>query len=170
MWELTTPWYELVARAGIIYIFLLIIFRIAGKKHLGEMAPFDFILLLIISEATQNALIGEDFSILASAIVVVSLLGIDALFNKLTYYFKPLERIIEGEAVCVIKQGVVNHKVLEKEKISMEELIQSLRVQGVLDVSQVYLAHLETNGKISVIKKEDAKLKGKIKHKLRKWF
>lgn len=163
MWSLNTPILELIIRASTVYVMLLVLFRISGKKNLGELAPFDFILLLIISEATQNALVKQDDSLLSSFILVATLMLIDAILSKITFHFKKAEEIIEGQPVCLVKNGVINHEALEKEKVSIQELEQGLREQGVLDASEVYLANLETNGKISVIKKKDAKLMSKFR-------
>ena len=151
MWTLTTPVYELLLRGTCIYFFMFIIMKIWGKKHLGEMAAFDFILLLFISEAVQNSLVDDDKSIWGGIIIIVTFLFWNSLINKLTFKYKKLEKLLDGEPQVVIKNGVVNTALLRKEKITDQELFEALRQEGVDDLHKVKKGTLETNGHLSVI-------------------
>lgn len=151
MWTLTTPWYELVIRGTCIYFFMFIIMRLWGKKHLGEMAAFDFILLLFISEAVQNSLVDDDKSLFGGMIVIVTFLFWNSLINKLTFRYRKLEQILDGEPRVLIKNGKVNPELMRKEKITEQELYEALRQEGVDELKKVKLATLETNGHLSVI-------------------
>lgn len=151
MWHLQTPWYELILRGTCIYFFMFIIIKIWGKKHLSEMAAFDFILLLFISEAVQNSLVDDDKSIWGGMIVITTFLFWSSLINKLTFRFRTLEKLLDGKPQVVIKDGRVNSELLRKEKITDQELHEALRQEGVLEVKNVKLATLETNGHLSVI-------------------
>ena len=155
MWNLQLDWYELILRAFVVFAFLFVFFRVIGKKHFSEMTPFDFIIFLFISEAVQSALVSDDKSIPAALISVSTLIMLNVLLNKLSYKFKKAEKLIEGAPRPLIENGQVNHQVLKEETITDRELHQALRLQGVIDIKEVKLATLETNGSISVIKKSD---------------
>ena len=163
MWQLQTPLFEIILRSGIIFLFLFFSFRLTGKKHLSELSPFDFILLLIMSECLQNGLVGEDYSIWAALISVSTLILLNILINRIAFSSDRAEKFLEGNPKVLIFKGKVNQKTKDHEKISDQELAESLRQEGVLDPADVYLATLETSGKISVIKKSDTKLRSRIK-------
>lgn len=157
MWELSTPISELVIRATLVFLVLFIMFKIWGKKHIGEMAAFDFILLLIMSEALQNSLVANDMSIAGGLIVVATLMILASIMNIVSYKFRLAERFLEGTPNVIIRDGKVMNHVLKKERISLPELLESIREQGVLHLHDVGLAILEANGKISVITQAFAK-------------
>lgn len=151
MWNLETPWYELVIRGTCVYVFMFILLRIWGKKHLGEFAAFDFILLLFISEAVQNSLVDDDKSIFGGMIVILTFLFWNALINKVTYRYRKLEIMIDGRPKILIKDGNLNKDIMKKEQITEQELHEALRENGVLDIKQVKQATIEINGHISVV-------------------
>lgn len=154
MWDLTTPWYELVLRATIVFLGLFFMFKLWGRKHLGEMAAFDFILLLIMSEAVQNSLVDDDKSIQGGLIVVATFMILSSLMNVFSFYSRKAERFLEGTPKVLIRNGKIMEEVLNKERISLPELLEAIREQGVLHLKDIGLAMLEANGKISVIKKQ----------------
>jgi uncharacterized membrane protein YcaP (DUF421 family) len=151
MWTLETPWYELFIRGTCIFFFMLIIMKVWGKKHLGEMAAFDFILLLFISEAVQNSLVDDDKSIFGGMIVIATFLFWNSLLNKLTYRFRKLEKIIDGVPKILIKNGIVDEKALREEQITEQELFEAMRKEGIDELKKVKKATIETNGHLSVI-------------------
>lgn len=153
MWKLDTPWYELVIRGSVIYFFMFTMIKIWGKKHLGEIAIFDFILLLFISEAVQNSLVDDDKSLPGGMIVITTFLFWNTLMNKLTYRSRKLEKLLDGEPKYLVKNGFVDLNLMKKEQITEQELFEGLRQQGVDDLHKVKLATLETNGHLSVIEK-----------------
>lgn len=160
MWELSTPILELVTRAASIYLVLFLLFKVWGKKHLGEMAAFDFVILLIMSEAVQNSLVDDDKSIPGGLIVVATFMILTSIMNIISFKFRKAERFLEGTPKVIVRNGKIMDEVLKKERISLPELLESIREQGVLHLHDVGLAILEANGKVSVIKKEDAKPTG----------
>lgn len=151
MWHLTTPWYELIIRGTCIYFFMFIIMKIWGKKHLGEMTAFDFILLLFISEAVQNSLVDDDKSVWGGMIVISTFLFWSSLINKITFRSRKLEKILDGVPQVLIKNGRVDLTLMKKEQITEQELFEALRQEGVDELKKVKLATLETNGHLSVI-------------------
>lgn len=164
MWNLESEWQELVLRASAIFVFLFIVFRIWGKKHFGELTPFDFLLLLIMSEAVQNALIDDDKSVPAGFITVGTLMFLNIVLNKLVFHSRTAEKIIEGSPKVLIKDGRLNQKLMHKETITDRELHEALRMQGVMDVDEVFQATLEANGSISVVKKKDEPFMKRLFH------
>lgn len=151
MWKLETPWYELVARGTIVYIIVFILMRIWGKKHLSQVTPFDFILLLFISEAIQNSIVADDKSLFGGIIVIITFLAWNTLIDRLTFRFPKLEILLSGRPKVIIENGNINHDVKQKEYITDQELFTALREQGVEDLKNVKQATIETNGNISVL-------------------
>lgn len=151
MWTLETPWYELVIRATCIFVFVFILMRLWGKKHMGELAAFDFIVLLFMSEAIQNSLIGDEKSIFGGMIVISTFFILNILMNKTTFRSRRMEKLLDGDAKVLIWKGKVNEQALQEEEITWQELHEAIRQQGVLKVSDVKQATLESNGHISVI-------------------
>lgn len=154
MWTLETPWYELVFRGTAIYFFMFILMRVWGKKHLGEVTAFDFILLLFISEAVQNSLVDDDKSLPGGMIVIVTFLVWSTILNKLSYRFKKIERLLDGTPKVIVKDGKPIPEVLKKEEISEQELFKAFREEGVNDLKKVKQATIETNGHISVVQEQ----------------
>lgn len=154
MWTLETPWYELFIRGTATYFFMFLIMRLWGKKHLSEVTAFDFILLLFISEAVQNSLVDDDSSIFGGMIVIATFLFWSTLLNKLSYRFKFLEKVFSGSPKVLIKDGKIDENMRRKEELSDQEIFMSLREQGVMDISKVKQATIETNGHISVVQKQ----------------
>lgn len=155
MFELDTPWTELVLRGTMVYLALFILLRFLGKKHLGEMTPFDLLLLLIISEAVEGALLNGDKSITGGLVVVITLLVLAAIMNWLSFKSRKAEKIIEGIPKVIIRDGHPIDHVMQSERITINQLMESCREQGILKIADVGIGLVETNGKISIIKKVD---------------
>ncbi|WP_408096179.1 DUF421 domain-containing protein [Peredibacter sp. HCB2-198] len=164
MWNLDTEWQELIIRATSVFAFLFLVFRFWGKKHFGDLTPFDLILLLIMSEAVQNALVGDDKGIPAAFITIGTMVIINIILNKVSFHFRVAEKVIEGVPKVLIKNGRLNKKLMHQETITDQELHEALRMQGVMDVDEVFQATLEANGSISVVKKKDEPFMKRIFH------
>lgn len=155
MWELKENWYELIFRAAFVFLFLFILMRLWGKKHMGQLAPFDLVLLLIISEAVQNAIVGDDHSITSAVITVGTMCLLNIGMNRLVFASQKAENLIQGKPKVLIKNGVVIQKVKESEKVTDQEIHEALRQEGVYKIEDVGLATIETDGHVSVVRKED---------------
>lgn len=141
-----------VFRAVAIYLFLLLLFRILGRRRLSEVTSFDFVLLLIIGEATQQALLGEDFSITNAFIVIASLAGIDIVLAKLKGKIKFLEKAIEGSALIIVENGKALKARMKRAGVSEEDVLEAARqLQGLEKMDQIKYAVLERDGEISII-------------------
>ncbi len=150
LWRMAQPWWEFVLRAVLVYGFLLLIFRLTGKRQVGQLAPFDLILLLVVSNAVQNSMNAGDNTVSAGLILVLTLVALNAAMGWLTFRSRKAERLVEGRAVVLVHNGKVVKSALEAEQITHEELMQAIRQQGLTDLDQVRVALLENNGQISV--------------------
>ena len=110
-----------------IYVFLLVLFRLSGKRTLSELSTFNFVLLLIISEATQNALIGEDYSVTTGMAVILTLVLLDLGLSLLTSRFNLLQKMIEGAPLVLVDHGKVLEERLKKTQMTRDEILQSER-------------------------------------------
>src|SRR2546423_8351430 len=115
MWEISLPhWWEFVARAAIVYVFLLVLLRLTGKRQVGQLAPFDLVLLLVLSNALQNSMNGGDNSITGGMLLAVTLVGLNWIVSWLTYRNKTLERFVEGRPMFLVHGGHVDRKALRQ--------------------------------------------------------
>ena len=153
MWTMSLPWWEFVLRGIVVYFFLILLLRLTGKRQIGQMAPFDLVLLLVLSNAVQNAMNGGDNSIIGGAISAVSLVGTNWIVGLLTYKNKRLEALVEGRPEVLIHNGKLFEEALRQTKITHHELMTALREAGCATVEDVRGALLETDGSISVIPK-----------------
>jgi uncharacterized membrane protein YcaP (DUF421 family) len=145
-----------VLRAAAIYLFLLALFRIAGKRTLSETTTLDFVLLLIIGEATQQALLGEDFSLTNAFLVILTLIGIDIAMSLLQQRWPRWERWLEGEPLVIVDQGQPLRERMKRMRVSEEDVLTAARErQGLARMDQIQYAVLERSGGISIIPKRD---------------
>ena len=150
MCQLSISWWELVLRVVIIYFFLLLLLRLSGKRQVGQLAPFDLVLLLVLSNSVQNAMNGGDNSVLAGLISAGALVLMNYLVGLATYKSKKLEALIEGRPDVLIHNGKLFTDVMEREKLTHHELNAALRAAGCACIEEVHFAILENNGVISV--------------------
>lgn len=143
-----------VLRALTIYVVLMLIFRVAGKRSLAQITTFDFVLLLVIGEATQQALLGDDFSLTNSAIVITTLVGLDIGLSLLQGRFPFLVPWLDDVPLVVVEEGRVLRQRMDKSRISEADILQAAREkQGLERMDQIKYAVLEKSGGISVIPK-----------------
>ncbi|ORM71448.1 hypothetical protein HA48_15825 [Pantoea wallisii] len=142
---------ETVLRAAGIYLVLMVVFKIAGRRALLQMTSFDLILLLIISEATQQALLGDDFSVTGAALTIITLVAIDIVLGKLKNRFPTIEQMAEGGPVILVEHGNALHQRMKMTGISQDDVLEAARSQGLERLEQIKYAVLEVNGHISII-------------------
>ena len=150
MWILSVPWWELIVRSIIVYVFLIVLLRLTGKRQVGQLAPFDLVLLLVLSNAVQNSMNGGDNSVLGGIISATTLIGLNFFIGYLTYRNKRLEVLIEGQPEVLIHNGKLFEKVMARAQLTHHELNAALRQSGCLSVAEVHCAILENNGTITV--------------------
>jgi len=157
MWILKeVPWWEFIVRGVIVYIFLVVILRVTGKRQIGQLAPFDLVLLLVLSNAVQNAMNGGDNSITGGVISATTLILINGVISRITYKSKKMERFIEGRPEVLIHNGKLFADVMEREKLTHHELNAALRAAGCASTNEVHYAILENTGQITVHPKKAA--------------
>jgi uncharacterized membrane protein YcaP (DUF421 family) len=141
-----------VLRAAAIYLVLLVLFKIAGRRSLAELTTFDLVLLMVIGEATQQALLGDDFSLTNAVLVIVTLIAIDIGFSLVKQRSLWFSRVLDGGPTVVVEQGRVLHERLKRARLDEDDILEAARsAQGILEIRQIRFAILERNGKISVI-------------------
>ena len=154
MWQMSVPWWEFVVRAIIVFVFLMVLLRITGRRQIGQLAPFDLVLLLVLSNALQNAMNGGDNSITGGIISAVTLVSINWLVGYVAFKNKRLARVIEGKPEVLIHNGHVYRDVMARERLTQAELDAALRRAGCASVADVHFAMLENNGQITVRAKD----------------
>jgi uncharacterized membrane protein YcaP (DUF421 family) len=148
---------EAPLRALSIYVFLLIVFRIAGKRTLADVTTFDFVLLLIVGEATQQGLIGDDFSVTEAMLLITTLVGIDVALSYIQSAFPRLDRMIESAPLVLLEEGSVLHERLRRSRVAESDIMEAgRRAHGLERMDQIKYAVLERDGAISIIPKADA--------------
>lgn len=151
MWETSVPWWEFVLRGVVVYVFLLVFLRLTGKRQTGQTAPFDLVLLLILSNAVQNSMNAGDNSLLGGLILAATLIVCHVALAQLTYRFPRIERLVDGTPRVLVRNGEVDTTVMRKELLSTEDLEAALRAGGCLNVHEVARATIENNGQITVV-------------------
>ncbi len=142
---------EKVLRSFAVYAFLLIAFRIAGKRQVGQLTPFDLVVLLVISNVVQNALIGNDNSLGGGLLGAASILVFNYLVAEVSYRSKRARHWLEASPTMLVHNGQVLHDNLRRERLTLDELMAALRRGGVAEVHEVRFAVLEDNGGVSVV-------------------
>ena len=145
---------ETVLRALSIYLVLLLVFRLAGRRTLMQMTSFDFVLLLIISEATQNAILGNDHSITTGILAIVTLVGTDILLAYWKQRSTKVERWLDGLPLIIVNNGIPLKPLMDRARVNEEDVLAAARQgPGLERMEQIKYAVLEVGGGISVIPK-----------------
>jgi uncharacterized membrane protein YcaP (DUF421 family) len=150
MWKASLPLWEFVLRGVIVYIFLIVILRLTGKRQIGQLAPFDLVLLLVLSNSVQNAMNGGDNSLTGGIISALTLIGLNGVVSRVTYRSKKLEALIEGRPEILAHNGKLFTEVMAREQLTHHELNAALRAAGCSCVEEVHYAILENNGQITI--------------------
>jgi uncharacterized membrane protein YcaP (DUF421 family) len=144
---------EIVLRAGAMYVLILAFMRLSGKRTIAQITMFDFILLLIVSEATQQALLGDDYSITGGALAVLTLILLDRLSDTLSSRSRGVDRALNDGAVVLVEHGQPHEERLRRHRLRVDDvLLKGRSTQGVERLDQIKYAVLERTGEISVIK------------------
>ena len=145
---------DAIVRGLAVYLFLLILFRIAGRRTLGSITNFDFVLLLIISEATQNAMIGNDYSVTNGFLVILTLVGLDIVLSYMKQRFPAMERYLDGLPLILVDQGRPLKELMHRARVDERDILAAAREKhGLERMDQIKYAILETNGMISIVPK-----------------
>ena len=149
---------EAIIKAAVVYLGLLILFRFSGKRTLAEITPFDLVLLLIISEATQGALVDSDNSMTHAFLLVTTLVGLNVLMSEIKQRWKKAEHVLDGAPLLIVENGKPIEEHMQKERVDVDDVLETAREShGLSGLDQIRYAVLERNGKISIIPAENAK-------------
>jgi uncharacterized membrane protein YcaP (DUF421 family) len=146
MFQMPLPILEKLARPVIVYLVLVLLLRLFGKRELAQLNPFDLVVLLSLSNTVQNAIIGDDNSVSGGVIGAFGLLAINWLVVRVLFRSPRLTRILEGRTVVLVRDGQIDVKALERESLTREELVAVVHRQGFEHLHQVKRCELEPNG------------------------
>lgn len=167
MWVWNHTLLEIVLRTAVVYAVMLIGIRLTGKREVGQMTPFDLVMVLLIANAVQNSMVGPDVSLNGGLISAVTLLALNALVTRAVWRYKKVRRWVEGSPTLLIHNGLVLKDHLAKERLTLDDLRQVLREHGVASVSDVKVAVLEVDGMVSVLKYDDLPETVRPHHRIR---
>lgn len=154
MFELSMPVWEYVLRAVVVYVVLLGMIRLSGKRTMGQFTPFDVLLIVLLGNAVQNALLGSDQSLVGGLLLAAVLIALNWTTGFLTSRNRMAEKLIEGVPVVLARDGRLFEQVLRHELVSRNDFEEALRQNGELRLEDVAFAILETDGRISVVPKD----------------
>jgi uncharacterized membrane protein YcaP (DUF421 family) len=151
MWQLSIPIWEFIIRGVVVYIFLLVLLRLTGKRQVGQLATFDLVLLLILSNAVQNSMNGGDNSLVGGLISAVTLVVLNHLVGIATSSSRMIEILVEGRPQVLVHNGKIYGNVLRRSQLTRNELDAAIRSAGCTGVADVHVAIMENSGSITVL-------------------
>ena len=149
MFALTPDLWQVVLRTAIVYVLVLAGLRLAGKREMGELASFDFVMILLLANAVQNAMTGPNTSLMGGVVAAATLLVINYSVSALVHRYPRLRRIILGQRTTLIEQGIPQLDTLEREHIDEDEIMTAAREHDILKISDIRTAWLEVDGNIT---------------------
>lgn len=150
-----SPW-ELIIRGSAMYLFLFLLFRVVIRRRVGAVGMADILILVIVADAAQNAMSGEYKTVTEGAILVGTIIAWNVIIDWVNYHVPALQPWLEAPPLLLVDNGRILHRNLRHEYVTEDELKSKLREQGVDDVKQVAKAHMESDGTVSVIKRQPA--------------
>jgi uncharacterized membrane protein YcaP (DUF421 family) len=151
MFRLGTPIWQIALRALVVYVAVFVGFRLLGKRELGQMTVFDLVLILLISNAVQNAMVGPDSSLQGGLVAAAVLLVANRLAAEARLRSPLLDRLFEGRSTVLVEHGKLVTGELRRQRVAEEDLEVAMREHGIASLEQVELAVLETDGTISIV-------------------
>lgn len=145
---------DLVLRALVLFGGVYILLRVVGRRELAQMAPIDFILLIVLGDAIQQGLTQDDYSVTGAFLVIFTIAVIQVALGWITFRSKSVRTVLEGEPVVLVEDGRLIEKNLKRARIAAEELAEEARLSQVISLGDIAWAVLETSGKISIIPKQ----------------
>lgn len=140
-----------IFRAAFMYIFLMFIIRIAGTRTLTEMTTFDFVLLLIIGDASQQAITSNDYSVINAIVIISTFIVMDLLLAIFKFKYKKVDRFLDGSPIILVNKGKLLKKAMLYTKVDLEDILEAARKEGLENIDKVKFAVLEKNGEITII-------------------
>ena len=147
---------EIVLRTAIVYLFLVVVLRLSGKREVGQLSILELIVILVISDAVQNSMVGENTTLWGGLVAVLTLVVIDQALNQVRRRSRRVREALEGEPRLLIRDGRLLQRALREEEIAEDDVRTAVRKHGLARVEDVRLAVLETDGSISVVPRDSA--------------
>ena len=147
---------DIVLRATGMFIIVYLLLRLLGKRELGQMTPFEFITLVVMGDLIQQGVTQTDFSLTGATLAIATFAFWGVVLSWISYLFPRAERVLDGEARVLIRNGELLEKNLKRDRMTRSEIESEMRLEGIASMQDVAWALLEPNGKISFIRRDDA--------------
>ncbi|MCH6483968.1 DUF421 domain-containing protein [Pseudoxanthomonas sp. LH2527] len=154
LFALGMPWWEFVLRAVAVYVVVLVMVRLSGKRTVGQFTPFDLLVVVLLGTAVQNSLIGEDTSLLGGLILAATLLGLNWGVGKLSSRSRRFDEVVEGKPVILVRHGRLFRDELARQSLSEHDFAIARRSAGYATLGEIALAVLESSGEITFIRRK----------------
>jgi len=142
---------EIIVRTAIVYIFLVVVLRVSGKRQVGQLSILELIVILVISDAVQNSMVGDNTTVWGGLVAVLTLLALDLGLSRLAERSRRVRRVVEGEPRLLIRDGHLLQRAVREEGIEPDDVRAAVRGAGLERIEDVRIAVLETDGSISVV-------------------
>jgi len=152
MFDMQAPWWEFIVRAAVVYLVLLLMVRLTGKRTVGQFTPFDLLVVMLLSEGVSGSLNGQDESLPGGLIVAATLVLLDVLIAAVTARSRKADALLEGNPVLIGRDGVIYQDVLRRERVPVADVEKALRGAD-CDLEHMRMAILESDGNINIMKK-----------------
>jgi uncharacterized membrane protein YcaP (DUF421 family) len=153
LFAITVPVWEIIIRGSAVYFALFVMFRFVIRRDIGAVGVADILLLVLVADAAQNAMAGGYSTITEGIVLVATLIGWNMLFDWLAYHSKTFARFVQPPALLLVRDGKIMRQNLRKEFVTVDELRSKLRGHGIEDIAEVRKAYLESDGEVTVIKR-----------------
>jgi len=159
---------NIIISSSAVYFFIIFAIRISGRKELAQLSVIDLVFILLISNAVQNAMVGQNTSLMGGLVAAGTLFIVNSILKQLMYRFTKLSKLIQGQEIMLIYNGVLNERNLKRARMSKDEIQEAVREHGVSEIKDVDLAVLEVDGNISILsndyKEKSVKRRRTYKH------
>jgi uncharacterized membrane protein YcaP (DUF421 family) len=145
---------DIVLRAVVLYVFIIFVMRVIGRRELSSMTPFDLILLIVLGDAIQQGLTQDDYSVTGALLAVSTMASLQVLTSYLSFRSQKARKVLEGEPIVVVEHGNLVEHNLKRERVTKDEVAEEMRQQQIASLDQVEWAIIEANGSISFIEKQ----------------
>ncbi len=152
MFDMDLPWWEFIARGALVYLALLVMVRLSGRRTISQLTPFDLLVVMLLSEAVSNGMSGGDNSVGGGLILAATLIVLNASIGMLSAYSRKMEAVFDGDAVLIGRDGVFFDKVCKRNRIGGSDIEQALRQAGCAR-HEMQCAFLEADGSITIMKR-----------------
>jgi uncharacterized membrane protein YcaP (DUF421 family) len=152
MFDMQVPWWEFAVRAGVVYLTLLVMVRLTGKRTVGQFTPFDLVVVLLLSEAVSGSMNAQDESLVGGLIAAATLLSLNVLIATVSSRSRKVDALLEGSPVLIGRDGVIYEQVLKRERVPRSDMDKALR-EADCELQDMRLAILEADGNINIMKK-----------------